>query len=164
MQYLTRVCSQWGAIANPHAKIFDSPSTPQSHPGAWPWQQNENSVQYVFFLFYICENTHKVWYKNLWNWHVNDIWPHPKVTSLTLRWKFYLHSVLLVIPVDLIYYMTMFEIFFLTPLGTPSAPKFHPWGMTQGTEWKSRLISFVSFIFENTHKVWYKNLWNWLCN
>ena len=47
-----------GAIANPHAKVFDSPSTHKSHPGAKLWQQNENSVQYVFYLF-ICENTHK---------------------------------------------------------------------------------------------------------
>ena len=38
----------------------------------------------------------------------------------------------------------------------PSAQKSHPWGMTQGTEWKSRLICLVSFICENTHKVWYK--------
>ena len=25
-------CSWWGAIANPHTKVFDSPSTPKSHP------------------------------------------------------------------------------------------------------------------------------------
>ena len=24
--------SRWAAIANPHAKVFDSPSTPKSHP------------------------------------------------------------------------------------------------------------------------------------
>ena len=36
--------------------------------------------------------------------------------------------------------------------------------MTQGTEWKSCPICFVSFICENTHKVWYKNLWICLCN
>ena len=42
--------SRWGAIANPHAKVFDSPSTPSPTPGAWPQQQNENSVQYVFYL------------------------------------------------------------------------------------------------------------------
>ena len=29
----------------------------------------------ICFLYFICENTYKVWYKNLWNWHVNDIWP-----------------------------------------------------------------------------------------
>ena len=45
---------------------------------------------------------------------------------------------------------------FFDPLGTPSAPKSHPLGMTQLTELKSCLICFVSFICENTHKVWYK--------
>ena len=29
--YKTRMRSRWGAIANPHAKVFD-PSTPKSHP------------------------------------------------------------------------------------------------------------------------------------
>ena len=48
-----------------------------------------------------------------------------------------------------------------TPHGTP---KSHPWGMTQAAKWKSRLICFISFICEKTHKVWFKNLWNWLSN
>ena len=52
-QKKTRARSQWGAIANPHAKVFDSPSIPRSHPGASPWQQNENSVQYVFYLLFV---------------------------------------------------------------------------------------------------------------
>ena len=33
-QKQARARSRWGAIANPHAKVFDSPSTPQSHPRA----------------------------------------------------------------------------------------------------------------------------------
>ena len=37
-------------------------------------------------------------------------------------------------PRRLICHMIMFEIFFLTPLGTPSAPKPDPWGMAQVTE------------------------------
>ena len=65
-------------------------------------------------------------------WYLT-FWPHPKVRSLTLEWKFYLYSVLLVIPVDLISHMTMFEKKIDT-LGTPSAPKSHPLGMTQATE------------------------------
>ena len=48
-----------------------------------------------------------------------------------------------------------------TPHGTR---KSDPWGMTQATEWKSRLICFISFISEKTHKVWFKKFWNWLCN
>ena len=53
----TRVRSRWGAIVNPHAKVFDSPSTPQSRPEACPWQQNENSVQYVFNLLFVRTHT-----------------------------------------------------------------------------------------------------------
>ena len=53
----TRARSRWGAIANPHAKVFDSPNAPQSQPGAWPWQQNENSVQYVFYLLFVRTHT-----------------------------------------------------------------------------------------------------------
>ena len=49
--------SRWGAIVNPHAKVFDSPSTPESHPGAWPSQQNENSVQYIFYLLFVRTHT-----------------------------------------------------------------------------------------------------------
>ena len=30
----TRAHSRWGAIANPHAKVFDSPITTQSNPMA----------------------------------------------------------------------------------------------------------------------------------
>ena len=48
-----------------------------------------------------------------------------------------------------------------TPNGTPM---YDPLGMTQATEWESRLICFISFICEKTHKVWFKNLLNWLCN
>ena len=58
-------------------------------PGAWPRPQNKKN-RLICFIPFICENTHKIWYKNLWNWHGNrnlmifDLWPHPKVTSLTL--------------------------------------------------------------------------------
>ena len=41
---------------------------------------------------------------------------------------------------------------------------YHSWGMTNVIEWKSCLICFVIFVCENTHKVWYKNLWNWHVN
>ena len=91
---------------------------------------------------------------NLWNWQGNqnlmifDLWPHPKVTSLTLGWKFYLHSVLLVIPVYLIYHMTMFEKkIFLTPLGTPvpqsPTPGAWPRGQNENPVWYVLYLSFV---------------------
>ena len=49
---------------------------------------------------------------------------------------------------------------------TPQHPQVPNPGacMTEGTEWKSRLICFISFICEKTHKVLIKNLWNRLCN
>ena len=53
----TRARSRRGAIANPHATVFDSPSTPKSNPGQLPWQQNENSVQYVFYLLFVKTHT-----------------------------------------------------------------------------------------------------------
>ena len=194
-----------GHHRNPHAKVFDSPK----HPQVPPRDMTLATECSICFLSFICENTHKVWYKifkiellmifdlltspqghqfdsrmkmllafccachprwfdmphdHVWkkNWtpghpqcpkvpplghdpgdrikisfdmicifHLvrthtkfgikclkltgypkfNDIWPltSPKVTSLTLGWKLYLHSVLLVILVDLICHMTMFE-------------------------------------------------------
>ena len=120
-----------------HMTMFEKKNclTPWVPPSAHPWgmtQVTEWKSRLICFVSFICEKTHKIWYKNLWNWHGNrnlmifDLWPHPKVTSLTLGWKFYLHSVLLVIPVDLIYHMTMFEKNFFWPLGTPSAPKSQP--------------------------------------
>ena len=53
---------------------------------------------------------------------------------------------------------------FLTTRPPHGTPKSDLWGMTQATKWKSHLICFISFICEKTHKVWFKNLWNWLCN
>ena len=88
-------------------------------------------------------------------WYLT-LWRHPKVTSLTLGWKFYLHSVLLVISVYLIQSMPRDHVWFFWPLGHPHGPKSHPWGKTQATEWNSRLICFATFICENTHKVCYK--------
>ena len=115
----------------------------------------------ICFLSFICESTHKVRYKDLWNWHFNDIWPCPKVTSLTLGWNCYLHFILLVIPVDLICYMTMFKKKIVWPPGYPQCPKVPPLGHDSGDRIKIPMICFVSFICENTHKIWFKNLWNW---
>ena len=64
--------------------------------------------------------------------------------------------------------MTMFEKNF--PRGTPYAPKSDTWGMTQATELKSRLISFICEkkhkvgikIFENDFVIeikWYLTFW-----
>ena len=75
--------SRWGAIAKPHAKVFDPPALPSPTPGAWPQQQNKNSVQYVFYLLFVRKRT-KFGIKILeltWKLKFNDIWPF----DLTLR-------------------------------------------------------------------------------
>ena len=123
----------------------------------------------ICFLSYICENTHRVWYKNLWNWRgyqnlmIFDLLTSPQGHTFDPRIKILLafcsarHPRRFDMPHNHVWN-------FFDPLGTPSTPMFDPWGMTQATEWKSRLVYFVYFICENKHKVWYKNLWNWLCN
>ena len=75
-----------------------------------------------------------------------DLWPHPKVTSLTLVRKFYLHSVLLVILVDLICHMTMFEFFFTTwapPAPQSPAPEAWPRLHNENPVWYVLYLSFV---------------------
>ena len=51
--------SQWGAIENPHAQVFDPP--PQAPisptPGAWPRQWNEHTVWYVLYLLFVRTHT-----------------------------------------------------------------------------------------------------------
>ena len=120
-----------------------SPSTPKSHRrGMSP--ATEWKFCLIYFLLFVKTRskfgikifeidmvTEVLWY--------STFWPHSKVTSLTLGWKFYLHSVLLVIPVDLICNMTMFG-FFLTPW----APQ-RPLSPTPGA-WPRR---------ENENPVWY---------
>ena len=63
-----------------------------------------------------------------------DLLTSPQGHQFDPRMKMSLAFVLLVIPVDLISYMTMFEKKKFDPLGTPSAPKSLPCGMTQATE------------------------------
>ena len=57
---------------------------------------------------------------------------------------FYLRFVLLIIPVNVICHMTMFEKK-NQPLGTPGAPKSHPWGMTKASETKILFDIFHTF-------------------
>ena len=58
----------------PTLKFFTPPAPPSSTPGHDP--SNRMKILFnLFSIFYLWEHTHKVWYKNLWNWHVNDIWP-----------------------------------------------------------------------------------------
>ena len=83
-------------------------------------------------------------------WWYLTFWLHSKVTSLTLGWKFYLHSVLLVIPVDLICHMAMFEIL-LTPWA-PQRPKVPPLGHDPGDRMKIPSDTFcIDLSFVRTH-------------
>ena len=77
--------SRWGSIANLHAKVFAwLPQLPAVPPRGMTLV-TEWKFCSICFLSVICENTHKVWYKNLWNWHVNDIWPFD-LTSRSPVW------------------------------------------------------------------------------
>ena len=135
MQYWTRARSWWGAIANPHAKVFDSPSTLQSHPGAWPWKQNENSVQYVFYLLFVRTHTKfgiKIFEIDMLM--IFDLLTSPQGHQFDPRMKMLLAFFSARHPrrFDMLHdhvWKKMFD-----PLGTRSAPKSHPWGMTQATE------------------------------
>ena len=153
--------SPWGAIANPQAKVFDPASTPQSTPGAWPQQQNENSVQYVFYILFVRTHTNfgiktlELIFDLLTSPQSHQFEPGIKIL---LAFCSALHRSRFDMPYDHVWKKKLWH------LGTPSTPKSHPWGMTQATEWKSHLICFVCFIYENIHKVWNKNLWNWLWN
>ena len=125
----------------------------------------------MFSIFYLWEHTQKFNINN-WNWRmVTEIklyltfWHHPKVTSLTLGWNFYLHFVLLVIPVDLICHLTTFE------------NKWHPWAPLASQSptpwawprWKNENPVWYVFVYFicTTHTKFgkkKKNLWNWLVN
>ena len=54
---MTRARSRWGAIANPHAKVFDSPSPRSPTPEHDLGNRMKNSVQYVFFLLFVRTHT-----------------------------------------------------------------------------------------------------------
>ena len=121
-------------------------------------QAAEWKSRLICYISLICEKIHKVWFKILWNWF-NDIWPfgpspgpmgegNQKMVPLHMPYLIVTHTPNLV--------ELQKKKFF--------DPQWYPWRMTEAAKWKSRLICFISFICEKTHKVWFKNLWNWLSN
>ena len=128
-------------------------------------QATEWKSNLICFISFNCEKTHKVWLKKslkltLWL-RFNDIWPFgPSPGPQGVGTK---KNCAVACAIDVSYPHTksgwISEYFFFTtqPPTVPSSP-------TQAREWKSHLICFISFICEKTHKVWFKNLWNWLCN
>ena len=61
-QHITNMPSQWSAIANPHAKGFDT-----QHPKVPSLGHDPGNRMKIWFdiLCFICEHTHKDWYKFL---------------------------------------------------------------------------------------------------
>ena len=133
----TRASSRWGAIANPHAKVFDSLSTLQSHPGALPWQQNENSVQYVFYILFMRTHTKfgiKIFEIDILM--IFDLLTSPQGHQFDPRMK-KVTCILFCSSSPSIWYVTWPCLKKKQPVWpsgyTPSAQKSHLWGMTQAT-------------------------------
>ena len=55
------------------------------------------------------------------------------------------------------------EFFFFYPQ-TPTVPPSSTPGLDPGSRMKIPSDMYIYFICEKIHKVWFKNLWNWLCN
>ena len=121
-----------------HMAMFEKKSWPPGHPQRPKVpplghdQGDRKKIPSDMFCIFHLYNKHDVWYKNLWNRHNNrnlmifDLLTSPKGHQFDPRMKFYLHSVLFVIPVDLICHMTMLEKTIFDPLSTPSTPKSEP--------------------------------------
>ena len=108
------------------------PITQESHPGAWPWQQNENSVQYVFYLLFVRTHT-KIFEIDIL---IFDLLTSPQGHQFDPRMKMLLafcsacHPRRFDMPHDHVSKKKKKN----WPPGHPSAPKSHPWGITQATE------------------------------
>ena len=98
----------------------------------------------ICFLSFICENTHKVRYKiEIDMLMIFDLFTSPQGHQSDPRMKMLLaYSVLLVIPVDLICHMTMYD--FLDPWA-PQCPKFPPLGHGPGNRIKIPSDMFCIF-------------------
>ena len=166
-KYIThQIWLNWGK------KVF-GPPTPPWYPQVPPLGHDPGVRMKIpsdiFHIFQLWEDTQSLVKKplklTLWL-RFNDIWPFgpsrgpqgvgaKKLCCCMCHWcKLLTHQI----------WLNFGKQFFFdhsTPHGTP---KSDPWGMTQVREWKSRPICFMSYICEKTHKVWFKNLWNWLCN
>ena len=159
-------------VSNSHTKSGwilkrNDPQHPQVPPLGMT-QAAEWKSRLICYIYFICEKIHKVWFKKLWNWLCNsdlmifDLlvppqgprgrWPKKWCCCMWHSCKYRTRQIWL-----------NFEEKNWPPI-PHGTPKSHSWGMTQAAKWKSRLICFISFISEKTHKVWLKILWNWLCN
>ena len=150
-------------------KIFDPPPNPPWYPQVLPLgltQAAEWKFRLICYISLSCEKIHKVWFKNLWNLVFNsdlmifDLLAPGGGNPKNGAFAYAIHDSNSHTKSGWISEKKIWP-----PPPTPhGTPKSHPWGMTQAAKLKSRLICFISFICEKTHKVWFKNLWNWLSN
>ena len=119
--------------------------------------KNENCIWYVFKCF-IFENSHKVWYKNLWYWLCNwnlmiiDLVTSPQGHQFDLKVKILLAFCSYHPPVNLICHMTIFEKKnCFDPLGTHDTPKSHPgaWSRRQNKN-PVRYVSYLLYVRTHT--------------
>ena len=138
------------------------PSTPKSHPRAWPWQPNEHSVQYNFYLSFVGTNTK--FGINIFEIKILMIDDHltsPQGHQFDPRMKMVLafcyarHPRRFDMPHDHVWKTIL----------TPWAPPV-PQSPTPGAWPRRQNKNPVWYVLYNTHKVWYKNPWNWfkVCN
>ena len=123
------------------------------------------------FISFICEKTHKVWFKNIRNWLSNwdlmifDLWTLPQGPRGWGTQKNCADACAIHVSYSHTNFGWISEFQKKNwPPNPHNTPKSQPWGMTEAVEWKSHLICFISSICEKTHKVWFENLWNWLSN
>ena len=128
-------------------------STPS--PGAWSRQQNENSVQYVFYLLFV--STHAKFGLKKWNWHGNqnliifDLLTSLKGHQFDPSMKISLSFWSARYPRQLIWYAT-WPCLKIDPLGTPAPqspiPGAWPRWQNENPVW---YVLYLSFFLCTTH-------------
>ena len=119
--------------------LFDPLGTPVPQsptPGAWPKHQNKYPIWYVLYLSFVRTHT-KFGIKivEIDMLMIFDLLTSPQGHQFDPRMKMLLAFCSCRHPhrFDMLH-DNVWKKYCLTPLGTPSAPKSHPWGMTQASE------------------------------
>ena len=129
-------------------------------------QATEWKSRLICLISFNCEKTHKVWFKKFWNWLCDwdliifDLLAPPQGPRVWGPQKNCAVACAVACAIDVSYSHTksgwISEKKILdhsTPHGTY---KSDPWGMTQATEWKSRLIClYLSFLRRHTKFGWF---------
>ena len=144
--------SRWGAMANPHAKAFDSPA-PQVQPLGHDPSNRMKILFNMSSIFYLWEHAQSL-VKNLWNWHGNqnlmifDLLTSPQGHQLDPRMKILLalcsarHPNRFNMPHDHVW-----KKIFLTPWAPPAplspTPGAWPRQQNKNPVWYVLYLSFV---------------------